>query len=138
MANDEDIYVDNHRAYCENCQDAVFEIELSTHYHEDAGRWICHGCMVDLVDRCIIHFVPHEGDTGIWVEFDDVIFTDFCNVTEILQEAIQSHGYVIKTAVNGWVFVDNGDAIIMKLGNMNNGLDSIHEFVKTRVWETYV
>lgn len=124
--------------YCEDCQDTVSETELSSRYHDAIGRWVCCGCILDIIERCVIHLVPREDYTEIWVEFNEVIFTDFCNTTDILTEAIQSHGYVVKKSGDDWVGVDKGDAIIMKIGNVNNGLNSILEFITTSIWETYV
>ena len=123
---------------CEDCQDIVFEEEFSGRYHDNTGRWVCLDCMLNLIERCIIHLVSHKDYTEIWIEFNDEIFTEFCNTTEILSETIQSHGYIVKETGGGWVAIDIGDAIIMKIGNASNGVDSIRESVMHRVWETYV
>lgn len=123
--------------YCESCNTNTPFDDICERYREEAGHTFCSGCISGLMERCVIHVEQLDAVARLSVEFDEDLFTTFCNNTDILYTAIISHGYEVKGHGEGWTDIDQGDMLIMKLGTVDHGLQSIVTSVIIRMWELY-
>lgn len=128
-------YDQNH---CEGCFADTPNDELSERYHKDARRWMCEACLINIIHESEIIIEDGETTVKVTVRFNSAVFEEVCGENLLLPLAFLSHGFSIIGQGWDWVTLDPGDAMVMKLGNQNNGVEQIHKYVLDRVWELYV
>lgn len=123
---------------CEGCLTVMPGGELSERYYRDSGRRICEMCLLSVIRESEIIVENGETEVKVSVTFNSIVFEDVCGENLLLPLAFLSHGVSIIGQGWDWVTIDPGDAMVMKIGNQNNGVEQIHTYVLDRIWELYV
>lgn len=126
------------QGYCENCNTDIDSVELSSRYHEETRRCICDMCVGLMLTRSSTE-LESEGDiTRVFISFEDEVFAGSCIEFSLLSTSIESHGYQVVEVHEDWVKISTGDAVVMKIGKPDNGLNAIHNYILSRLWELYI
>lgn len=124
--------------YCENCNADVNSTDLSDRYREETGRLICDVCVGHMLTRSSTELESKGDITRVFISFEDEVFAGSCIEFSLLSTSIESHGYQVVEVHEDWVEISTGDAVVMKIGKPDNGLNAIHNYVLRRLWALYI